>query len=118
MKCGRKVRKKEFHVDHIVPISKGGSEWELDNLELSCPECNLKKGTRTEPEEFRCAEAVWKEVRVYSLRREYGDDLSAENMCSECGKALNESEIMPNARGIVCCGGCYADWMDDCDWES
>ncbi len=48
MKCGRKVTKKDFHVDHIVPLAQGGNEWDLDNLELSCPECNLKKGAKME----------------------------------------------------------------------
>ena len=47
MKCGKPVPKDDFHVDHIVPISAGGSEWDLDNLELSCPTCNLTKGAKT-----------------------------------------------------------------------
>lgn len=46
MKCGKEVSKDNFHVDHIVPVSKGGDEWDLENLELSCPECNLKKGAK------------------------------------------------------------------------
>ena len=46
MKCGKNVDRKNFHVDHIVPISAGGDEWDLNNLELSCPECNLKKGAK------------------------------------------------------------------------
>ena len=50
MKCGRRVLKKNFHVDHILPISQGGEEWDLNNLELSCPECNLQKGKRVEIE--------------------------------------------------------------------
>ena len=50
MKCGRRVSRDSFHVDHIVPLAKGGDEWDLDNLELSCPECNLKKGTGEEAE--------------------------------------------------------------------
>lgn len=48
MKCGKGVKIDHFHVDHIIPISKGGDEWELSNLELSCPECNLKKGAKIE----------------------------------------------------------------------
>lgn len=48
MKCGKKVDKDNFHVDHIIPISAGGDEWDLANLELSCPECNLKKGSKIE----------------------------------------------------------------------
>jgi len=31
-----------YHVDHIVPISKGGSN-ESKNLCISCPDCNLEK---------------------------------------------------------------------------
>ena len=50
MKCGKRVNKNNFHVDHIIPIANGGDEWDLNNLELSCPECNLQKGTRKEIE--------------------------------------------------------------------
>ena len=46
MKCGRKVNRHSFHVDHIVPLAAGGSEWDLSNLEVSCPECNLQKGSQ------------------------------------------------------------------------
>lgn len=34
----------KFHVDHIVSKKHGGSNT-LDNLSLSCPQCNLNKGT-------------------------------------------------------------------------
>lgn len=34
-----------FHIDHIVPQSKGGSD-ELDNLCLACPGCNGSKLNR------------------------------------------------------------------------
>jgi hypothetical protein len=36
-----------FHVEHIVPSSRGGSS-ELDNLAWCCPPCNLSKSNRTE----------------------------------------------------------------------
>ena len=35
-----------FHVEHIVPRSKGGPD-ELANLALACPSCNLRKADRT-----------------------------------------------------------------------
>ena len=36
-----------LHVDHIIPISKGGKTHEK-NLQTLCWECNLKKGNKTE----------------------------------------------------------------------
>lgn len=34
-----------FHMDHVVPLSRGGAHaW--DNLVLACPPCNLSKGDR------------------------------------------------------------------------
>jgi 5-methylcytosine-specific restriction endonuclease McrA len=50
MKCGRHVTSKNFHVDHIIPLSAGGNEWDLSNLELSCPECNIQKGAHLDIE--------------------------------------------------------------------
>ena len=36
---------KGFHVDHVHPLSQGGSNWP-DNLQLLCPACNMKKGSK------------------------------------------------------------------------
>ena len=33
-----------FHVDHVVPVARGGGE-ELENKQLLCPTCNSSKGT-------------------------------------------------------------------------
>jgi hypothetical protein len=35
-----------FHVDHIVPRSRGGST-SLNNLALQCPNCSLRKSNKT-----------------------------------------------------------------------
>lgn len=41
--CSGKIHANElWHVDHLVPLSKGGSN-EIDNLALSCVRCNLEK---------------------------------------------------------------------------
>jgi 5-methylcytosine-specific restriction endonuclease McrA len=34
------------HVDHIIPLSRGGDD-KLDNLVWACEKCNLSKGNRT-----------------------------------------------------------------------
>ena len=35
-----------FHIDHVYPLSKGGSNWP-SNLCLACPSCNLSKHDKT-----------------------------------------------------------------------
>ena len=37
---------KTFHVDHIIPLSKGG-EHALDNLTIACKKCNQSKSNNT-----------------------------------------------------------------------
>lgn len=34
-----------YHVDHVIPIAKGGTHWP-HNLQLLCPTCNRRKGAR------------------------------------------------------------------------
>lgn len=40
----------DHHVDHIVPLSKGGKHAE-ENLAIACPSCNLRKNAKM-PAEF------------------------------------------------------------------
>jgi hypothetical protein len=36
-----------FHVEHVLPLSRGGSS-DLDNLAWCCPSCDLRKSDRIE----------------------------------------------------------------------
>lgn len=44
------TKRNSFHVDHVVPLSKGGSN-SVENLQLTCPQCNLSKSDKL-PEIF------------------------------------------------------------------
>jgi len=45
-----KTRNNKYHIDHIVPLSKDGSN-DISNIQLLCPKCNLTKHDKI-PEEF------------------------------------------------------------------
>lgn len=44
--CEKEISTKLVHFDHIVPLSKGGPH-SVENLCVSCPECNRRKGAKT-----------------------------------------------------------------------
>jgi len=55
--CGTKLNMRdtgEHHVDHKLPVSRGGMG-DIDNLALTCKQCNKEKSNKTE-EEYR----LWK----------------------------------------------------------
>lgn len=41
--CGEPVEFCEFHIDHIIPISRGGAD-EINNIQVSHRWCNIAKG--------------------------------------------------------------------------
>lgn len=43
--CGGEVDQRDFHVDHVVPISAGGAH-SYANTQVAHPSCNLRKGNR------------------------------------------------------------------------
>lgn len=47
--CGAKVCE-AYHVDHVLPLSKGGSNGP-ENLVIACPQCNMSKHDKL-PHEF------------------------------------------------------------------
>ena len=55
--CDSNLTAKDYHVDHVIPIARGGSSWPW-NLQILCPNCNLSKGSKHPDEwvkpKFRC----------------------------------------------------------------
>ena len=47
--CSKSIRD-GYHVDHIVPLARGGSNW-ITNISLACARCNLTKSA-ADPIEF------------------------------------------------------------------
>ena len=43
-RCRKSIRKK-YHVDHVIPLARGGSD-DKTNLQLLCIPCNLIKGAK------------------------------------------------------------------------
>lgn len=48
--CGCELDLHDFHIDHFIPLSKGGKNG--DNRFPSCPTCNMCKG-ELDSEEFK-----------------------------------------------------------------
>lgn len=42
--CGKPLNNK-FHVDHLIPLSRGGTDFS-NNIVCSCSECNLSKNNK------------------------------------------------------------------------
>lgn len=43
--CVCSIKKKKWHVDHIIPLSKGGGNGP-DNIQILCAKCNLTKSSK------------------------------------------------------------------------
>lgn len=49
-----------FQVDHILAIMNGGNEWEINNLQVLCPDCHKIK-TKTD---LKRSKALFSEVKA------------------------------------------------------
>lgn len=53
----------DYHVDHVIPISRGGIN-EAGNLQLLCPTCNRSKGNKL-PHEFEVYRAQKQQIHSH-----------------------------------------------------
>lgn len=66
--CGRQAPDVVLHVDHIIPVSKGGTN-DLANLISACQDCNLGKGARP-LSDLSAAERMRRELTLQQERLE------------------------------------------------
>jgi 5-methylcytosine-specific restriction endonuclease McrA len=57
--CERSLDGSGYHIDHIIPLSRGGTNYS-DNLQLTCPQCNMRKRNKSHDDFVR-------EIRKASL---------------------------------------------------
>jgi 5-methylcytosine-specific restriction enzyme A len=46
--CGKAAQETPLHIDHIIPLAKGGAN-DMSNMHTLCQNCNLSKGDRIDP---------------------------------------------------------------------
>lgn len=63
--CGHKLSRKNKTIDHVIPLSKGGSD-KTRNKVLACRTCNEEKGCLM-PNEFRAILAFRAESKKNKL---------------------------------------------------
>ena len=57
--CGRAGR---LECDHVRPMHRGGSRWELDNLRTLCRRCHFEKTARERTPEPSPESEAWREL--------------------------------------------------------
>ena len=65
--CGRFIPLGEYTVDHIIPLSKGGTN-DLDNLQACCSFCNKAKDDSMGEDFFQRIENIF----LYQAQLKYG----------------------------------------------
>lgn len=45
-RMARAMKGKKATIDHLVPVSKGGAEFDIENMVVACLRCNQEKGQK------------------------------------------------------------------------
>lgn len=67
-KCAACGTKENLHLDHIIPVCKGGMDY-YDNMQVLCKSCNSKKGRKVIWEKYikvsRDRECVYTSIKIF-----------------------------------------------------
>ena len=59
MKCGVRHRSVRYEVHHLVPVSRGGDGFALDNLQTLCRECHFEVHRPKHKRDLRTEWEAW-----------------------------------------------------------
>ncbi|MCG7979764.1 MAG: HNH endonuclease [Candidatus Thiodiazotropha taylori] len=57
------------HWDHLTPLSRSKGSNYPSNMALTCKECNLKKGNKTENEYWTSLREIMSEDKIFEIRK-------------------------------------------------
>lgn len=69
--CGKPVKFKKMTIDHIMPLSRGGTN-DIKNLQLACKRCNSMKSNMTMDDMMGQISEILKYNRKQKLIRALG----------------------------------------------
>jgi len=111
--CGKQPPEVKLHVDHIVPVSKDGTD-DPENLRTSCAECNMGKSARSlgkrgndRDEARRAQEALEavdaaKDFAKAAKARDKLRDMACNQICSITGdKSCSKASITGVCRAVI-----------------
>ena len=103
MYCGVRLRTENLQIDHMYPVSRGGSN-EYDNLQALCRRCNIRKGNHTD-EEFR--ERYYELVGDYmeppasTIPQRYFDEIRRSTDAHEGVKEANRNRYLTPGQRVM-----------------
>lgn len=90
--CGRDLTETEWHIDHVIPISRGGDHI-VSNIVKACYECNVSRGSMTPCEWLRSGRARTTGIKHEPVKR------AGQCQCSDCRKRRSRYERISATSG-------------------
>lgn len=109
--CGRKSPEITLHVDHVIPVARGGSN-HISNLVSACMQCNLGKRTdfiESRIEHFLDFVPIPLDLSTISERDPYRDAYLEDQLKSATWLAWNQHETAWSKLMSESSGG---DWFE------